>query len=107
MKKKPNYFLKLLVVLFLLFIFFYAMTKSGYYESQISKKTMLTEKKIREFEDDIKNGKVINIDNYYVTKKVDYSSFASKLGKNTTLKFSSGLEKIFKSSGKVLKKLFW
>ena len=107
MKKKPNYFGKLLILLFFLFIVFYAMTQSGYYESNLSKKTMLTERKIRKFEEDIKNGKTINIDDYYVQKKVDYSSFASNLGKKTTITLSKSLEKVFHESGKILKKLFW
>ena len=107
MKKKPNYFLKLIVCLFLIFIFFYALTNSGYYESNLSKKTILTDQKIREFERDVKQGKVINIDNYYTETKKDYSSLTSKIGKNITIKLSKGLEKIFDSSSRILKKLFW
>ena len=107
MKKKPNYFLKVIILLFLLFIFFYAMTKSGYYETTIKKRTILTEKKIREFENDINNNEVIDIDSYYSVPKEDYSSFASSIGKKTTLSLSKGLEVFFKNSGKVLKKLFW
>ncbi len=107
MKKKHNYFLKLLSLLFLIFIFFYAMSKSGYYKSHITKDTILTDQKIKEFENDVKNGKVIDIESYYVPKKVNYSSKASSLGKELTIKLSSSLEIFFKNSGKVLKKLFW
>ena len=106
MQKKPNYFIKFMLVLFLLFIFFYALTRSDYYESNLAKKTILTEKKIREFEKDINEGKTINIDNYYTENKKDYSSFVSKLGRNVTKQLSKGLEDIFYNGGKILKKLF-
>ena len=83
------------------------MSKSGYYESHLTRKTLLTNEKIKEFEEDVKAGKEIDLESYYVPEKKDYSSFASKLGKKVTLHLSTGLEKIFNSSGKVLKKLFW
>lgn len=107
MKKKPNIFLRMIIVLFLIFIFLYAMVKSGYYESKIAKKTLLTEQKIKEFEHDVKIGKEINIDNYYNEEEKDYSSIASKAGKQLTLKLSKSLNTFFSTSGKVIKKLFW
>lgn len=106
MKKKTNPFLRLIFLLFLVFIFLYLMVNTGYYESKIAKETLLTDKKIKQFEHDVKIGKTIDIENYYEEEK-DYSSIVSKAGKQITGKLSIGLEGFFKNSGKILKKLFW
>lgn len=106
MKKKTNPFLRILFLLFLVFIFLYLLVNTGYYESKIAKKTLITDKKIKQFERDVKMGKPIDLDSYYEEEK-DYSSIVSKAGKQITGKLSIGLESFFKNSGKVLKKLFW
>ena len=107
MKKKPNLFLRLLFCLFIVFIVSYIITKTGYYENKLYEKTVLTDKKIKEFENDIKSGKVISLDNYYVEEKKDYSSFLSTTGRKLSNTLSNGMVNFFTQFGKVMKKLFW
>ena len=107
MRKKPNYFVRILFFLFILFIILYAISENGYYEKAMKDKGILTEKKIREFEQDIENDEVIDLNKYYANNDVDYSSFLSRLGKKSTLYLSKSLKIIFQGSEKILKKLFW
>ena len=107
MKAKHNIFLRLMLFLFIIFIVLYIMTKTGYYENKLHEKTILTDEKIKQFEADIKEGKEISLDSYYIEEKPDYSSTISNLGKNISNKASSNIINFFTQFGKVLKKLFW
>ncbi len=53
MKKKRNWFLRLLFVLFIVFLGLYIASVSGYYETQVGNKVALTEEAIRDFENDV------------------------------------------------------
>ena len=107
MKKKPNLFLKLLIILFILFIAFYISVVSGYYDSKITKKTIITNEKIKKFESDIKNNKTIDINSYYQKEEPDYSSFVSKAGQKITYGCSKVVSSILHNAANVFKKLFW
>ncbi len=70
-------------ILFLLFIF-YVIT---YFQAQnsnnlLSEKTILTSEKIKEFEEDVKNGEYIDIKNYTEDTYVDTSNVISNTGYN-------------------------
>jgi len=93
-KQKPNWFLRMLSFLFLVFICLYVTLESGYYESKLAKKTTMTEESIKKFEQDIKNNKPIDLDEYTFNKIKYY-------GNNTTdaaIYIGSKVEK-FMSSG--------
>lgn len=93
-KQKPNWFLRTLSFLFLIFICLYVTLESGYYESKVAKKTAMTEESIKKFEQDIKNNKPIDLDDYTFNEQKDY-------GNNTTdaaIFIGSKVEK-FMSSG--------
>lgn len=87
-KKKKNYFLIILSVLFIVYTAYMVAYNSGYYEANISRKSKITEEKLQEFENDVKEGKEIDIKNYVESDFVDYSSLLSKLGN----KFSSSID---------------
>lgn len=74
MKKKKNPFIKIIALLFLVFISLYIALESGYYEAKISKKTQMTDESIKQFEEDIKNGKPIDISSYTFKESKDYSN---------------------------------
>ena len=78
-KKKTNWFLKILLVLFLLYSSLLIAIESGYYEAKLNQKTTLTDEAIKRFEKDVKDGKDVTLTDY-VEEQVDYSSNASKLG---------------------------
>ena len=57
--------------LFISFLVLYFSRANGYYEDLNNKKSYLTEDKIKEFEEDVKNGKEIKVENYVVNLKKD------------------------------------
>ena len=68
----------------------YIAKESGYYEAKKSKKAYITEENLRAFEQDVLDGKEIDIKDYVTNEYHDYSSFTSKLGQ----KLSSSLDKL-------------
>ena len=52
--KKSNPFLKLLLVFFLIFMALYIALESGYYDVKMGRKATITEEKLEEFENDVK-----------------------------------------------------
>lgn len=87
--------------LFVLFLALYFTQTTGYYEFEQRKLTTLTEEQIQKFEQDVKDGKKIDLENYTDTGKKNYnnklSSLSLSLSKKIENVFSSGLESIFKA----------
>ena len=59
--KKVNPFFKILFVFFLIFIALYIALESGYYDVKMGRKATITEEKLKEFEQDVKDGKNIDL----------------------------------------------
>ena len=74
MKKRKNWFLRILCVLFVVFLGLYIASISGYYESQVSNKVALTDKAIQKFEEDVLEGKTVDINTYITDENKDYSN---------------------------------
>ena len=98
-KKKKNIFLRVLFILFIIYISLYVMDSLGYYNIA-SKNKIITDKKMEEFERDIKNGKEIDIN------ETDYKNQYSNLGYHISMGIDTVLNKGFKNIGKILEKLF-
>ena len=66
-----------LIVWILVFLFFvlYFMQASGYNEYTRNRENMLSEEQIREYEEDIKEGKDVTIKDYLNKDKVNYAFF--------------------------------
>lgn len=103
-KKKKNIFLRVLLILFIIYISLYVMDSLGYYNIA-SKNKIITDKKMEEFERDIKNGKEIDIKEY-VRDETDYKNQYSNLGYHISMGIDTILNKGFKNIGKILEKLF-
>jgi len=101
--KKNNIFLKILRILFLIYFSLYMMDNLGYYNIN-TKNKILTEEAIKEFENDVKNGKSIDIKNY-VGDNTNYKNFYSNLGYNLSVGVDNILNKGLKKVGDILKKL--
>ncbi len=105
-KKKKNPVQVVVIILFVIYIGIYALFKGGYYDYREYNKMILTEKSMKKFENDVKEGKDITASDYLETKYKDYSNNVSKLG----LKTGEYTEKLVtKGLGgfiKVLSKLF-
>ena len=80
MKKKKNWFLRLLSILFVVFLGLYIASISGYYESQVSNKVALTDKAIEQFEQDVLEGRVVDINTYINEETKDYSNKFTDMG---------------------------
>ena len=83
-------------ILFLIFICIFSSSTSGYYEYSNNKKSIYTEKKIKEFEKDIAEGKNVNIKDYVSDNSKDYSNKITRLGDGLS-------EIVYKSANFVLK----
>ena len=88
----------ILLVIIIVYIFLYISYKNGYYIKRNEENTILTEEKIKEYENDLKNGVDVSKKNYIVVHE-NYSNNYSR----TFLKVS---EKIEKSFDKTIKFIF-
>ena len=105
-KKKGNPILKILSILFVIFMALFIANMSGYYESKIRDRVTITEEGIKEFEEKVQNGEEIDITSFLNTDREDYSSSMSNLGDNVT----SGIETVVSTGmnivADILKSLF-
>ena len=83
--KKHNFFKTLFILVFLLFLALFIASKTGYYEKSVKYKTYLTNKKLKEFEKDISEGKNVDAKDYF-PKEVDYSNVFTKSANNISNK---------------------
>ena len=71
-----------LIIIILVFLFFvlYFMQASGYNEYTRNRENMLTEEQIKEYEEDIAEGKDVTIKDYLNKDKINYDNKVSELG---------------------------
>lgn len=90
---------KLIKGIFFLFLFAFlvllTLEETGYYKTRTSKVKTLTEEQIKVFEQDIKSGKEINI-NEYVINRTDYSNSLSNDIYKISLKLEKGIDSVIK-----------
>ena len=91
MKKKKGIYLIFMLII-VIFICSYAVSQSGYYEYNLQSKKNLTEKEIKQFENDVKEGKDVDITDYMKDKTIDYSNTLTR----TTVKVSTTINKYLK-----------
>lgn len=73
-----------ILFLFLSFLVIYFAQANGYYETVNNEKKVLTDEKIKEFEEDVASGKKIDVDSYFVSEKKDYGNKVSNFGSFTS-----------------------
>lgn len=105
-KRKKNPIIKILGGLFIIFVALFIANISGYYESKIRDRVVITEDGIKEFEDKVQNGEEIDITSFLNTDREDYSSVMSNLAEGIT----SGIENVVSGGmeimSDILKSLF-
>ncbi len=79
-KKKTNIFLKMLVVMFIIFMGLFIASESGYYEATLNNKVVLTDQNIQKFEEDVLNGEVIDVNSYILEDKKNYENKFTNAG---------------------------
>ena len=62
------------IPIILIFITSYIISESGYYEYNLQRKTIITNEKIKEFEQDIKDNKEIDLIDYLDNEEIDYTN---------------------------------
>ena len=105
-QKKHNPFFTILFILFIVYVSLTIASFSGYYENEVNKEVTLTEENIKKFEEDVKNNKNIDLNNYISDNNKDYRGFASNMGDNFSLFVEKLLTEKLGEFGKVLKKMF-
>lgn len=103
-KKKRNWFLIFIEIIFIIYIALYTMDSLGYYNIA-AKNKVITEEKLEEFESDVKNGEYVDIKEY-IRDTTNYKNAYSNLGYNISVGIDNVLNKGLKRIGDILKKLF-
>ena len=107
-KKKPSrHFFRILTILFAMFMVLYILLECGYYESKLSRKSTLTQENIKKFEQDVKEGKTIDLNSYTIEEDIDYSNSVSKAGTAISESLNTFMTKGLSSFADIIKKLFW
>ena len=87
-----------MVILFVLYIFLFFASESGYYEYNVRKRTLMTNEKIKEFEEDIKNNENIDLENYLESTHKIYknklTNTCSSVSENVNLYVLSKLKEV-------------
>ena len=106
MKKKKNWFIKIINILFIIYLVLFILSKNGFYEAKVKKDTILTNEQIKKFEKDVNDGKVIDINNYFSKSEVNYNNKFNETGEKLESKFIDMFSHGFKKVWKVIKVLF-
>ena len=90
-----NKIIKLFIlVILIVYVMAYMISSSGYYEYTMQQRTVITNEKIKEFEEDVKNRENIDLKDYLEEEEVDYSN-----------RFSNLMYNISDSSNKITRKM--
>lgn len=104
--KNKNIFFKILIFLFLVFSSLMIVLKSGYYETKKQKNVVLTNVKIKEFEEKIQKNEKIDLNSFMKEEPKYYGNKVSELGVNITYKTEKIITKCINVVDTIVKKLF-
>lgn len=94
------------IVVFLIFICAYYISNSKYYEYELNRKVIITNDKIKEFEQDVKNKKNVSLKQYSNTGLQDYtnriSNIVYRVSKEGNKVLRKGLKAIFRKINKLV-----
>lgn len=85
----------LILVLVVVYIFLYFSYRNGYYIKRNEETSILTEEKIQEYEEDLKNGVDVSSKNYIVTKN-NYDNAYTRIMLKISQKVENGFDKVIK-----------
>lgn len=94
--KKESIFKFILLCFIICFLVILFAGKTGYYEKKLRDNSILTEEQIKKFEEDIKNGKSVDISNYVINKNKDYTTNFTNDVYSVSLKVEKTIDKIVK-----------
>ena len=64
----------IIIVTLIIFVSAYIISESGYYEYTMQQRTIITNEKIKEFEEDVRNNESIDLKEYLDKEQNDYSN---------------------------------
>lgn len=92
------------IVLFAIFLTIFMSNKYGYYEYKKHEQVTLTQEQIARFEQDVKDGKNIDLENYLDNTTKNYQTKLSQAGLNVSNSLANiikaGVDSFFKYIGK-------
>ena len=94
--KKESIFKFILLCFIICFLVILFTGKTGYYEKKLRDNSILTEEQIKKFEEDIKNGKSVDISNYVINENKDYTTKLTSDVYSVSLKLEKTIDKIVK-----------
>lgn len=96
----------ILILVFFAFVVSYIIYETGYYEYKLQNKTVLTTEEMKKFEEDVKEGKDVDLNSYLVETEKDYSNnlTRSTVRVSTTVNnyLKKSIEKVFKQINKLV-----
>ena len=92
-------------IFFVAFVISYVIGESGYYEYELANKKYLTEEEMKKFEEDVKNGEKIDLKDYTVDTRIDYTNKFTDAVTNTSLTINKYLKKSIESVFGLLNKM--
>ena len=92
-KLRTKVFRSTVVILFAIFLTMFVSNKYGYYEYKKQEQVTLTAEQIKQFEEDVKNGKTIDLENYLEKTNKNYQTKFSQLGLNLSNSIADTIEK--------------
>ena len=102
-----NKLIKLIILtICIAFVISYIIYETGYYEYKLQSRTVLTKEQMEKFEQDVNEGKNVDLNDYLVETEKDYTNNLT----DTTIKVSStvnsyikkGVELLFKQVNKLV-----
>ena len=95
------------IVIIIIFIASYMIAESGYYEYTMQRRTIITNEKIKKFEEDIKNNKDVSTHDYIVEDYIDYTNAFSNLGVKVGDFTEKAIKYFIKKALKLISDLFY
>lgn len=86
----------MMLLLIILFLSLYLSQATGYYNYEENKKVALTEQAIKRFEQDVKEGKEIDVTKY-LEEEANYNNIYSKAGRKLSSLIETSFQKIMTS----------
>lgn len=94
-----NKLIKLIVLLLCFaFIVSYIIYETGYYEYKLQNRTVLTKEQMEKFEQDVNEGKDVDLNDYLIETETDYSNQLT----DATVKISTKVNSYLKKSVEIL-----
>ena len=96
----------IIIIIVIIFISSYVISESGYYEYTMQQRTIITNEKIKEFEEDIKNNHDMDLKEYLKQDEIDYSNvfsnFMYNISDNSNKLARKAIKYVFKKLGSLI-----